>query len=195
MLKHKIVIGISGASGAIYAQSLLNVLSELSNQIEVVSMVMSNNAKTVWETELKNKNYGSYPFKIFEQTDFNAPFASGSAQYDTMIIIPCSMGVLSRIANGISNDLLTRSADVILKERKKLILVIRESPYNLIHIKNLETITLAGGIICPASPSFYSNPTTIQDLVLTIVHRVLQLANIPITNSFKWGENNKAESF
>ena len=107
-------------------------------------------------------------------------------QYETMIIIPCSMGTLGRIASGLSNDLITRAADVVLKERRKLICVVRETPYNLIHIRNMETITLAGGIICPATPSFYSRPQTIDEVISTVVDRVLDLAGIP-NQSFRWG--------
>ncbi|MGK2864608.1 MAG: UbiX family flavin prenyltransferase, partial [Chitinophagaceae bacterium] len=117
----------------------------------------------------------------------NAPFASGSGQYDTMIIIPCSMGTLGRIANGISNDLITRAADVVLKERRKLICVVRDTPYNLVHIRNMETVTLAGGIICPATPSFYSKPKTIEEVAATVVDRVLDLAGFDIS-TFRWGK-------
>jgi 4-hydroxy-3-polyprenylbenzoate decarboxylase len=104
-----------------------------------------------------------------------------------MIIIPCSMGTLGRIAAGISNDLITRAADVILKEKRKLICVVRETPYNLIHIRNMETVTLAGGIICPATPSFYSNPTTLEEVADTVVDRVLDLAGYDIS-TFRWGQ-------
>jgi 4-hydroxy-3-polyprenylbenzoate decarboxylase len=148
---------------------------------------MSKNAKDVWETELGNQSYTNYPFSFYEKQDFYAPFASGSAQYNTMIVVPCSMGTMGRIAAGISDDLLTRAADVILKERRKLILVARETPYNLIHIKNMETITLAGGIICPATPSFYSKPTTIEEVAATVVDRVLDLAGIDL-KSYRWGK-------
>jgi len=106
-----------------------------------------------------------------------------------MIIVPCSMGMMGRIANSISDDLTTRSADVILKERRKLILVPRETPYNLIHIKNMEILTLSGGIICPATPSFYSKPKTFEELAATVIDRVLQLANFNI-ETYNWGENN-----
>ena len=116
-----------------------------------------------------------------------APFASGSGQYDIMIIVPCSMGTLGRIAGGISNDLITRAADVILKERRKLIAVVRDTPYNLIHIRNMETVTLAGGIICPATPSFYSKPTTLEDVAATVVDRVIDLAGLTI-NTYRWGK-------
>lgn len=118
--------------------------------------------------------------------DFSAPFASGSGQFGTMIIIPCSMGTLGRIAAGMSNDLITRAADVMLKERRKLICVIRDTPYNLIHIRNMETLTLAGGIICPASPSYYSMPKTIDQVAATVADRVLDLAGINIS-TFRWG--------
>lgn len=186
--KHKIVIGISGASGAIYAKLLLDELNKLSTQIEAVGIVMSDNAKYVWETELGNKDYQNYPFTFYSKNDFEAPFASGSAKYNTMIVAPCSMGTLSRIAHGTSNDLLTRAADVILKERRKLILVCRESPLNLIHIENMRQLTLAGGIICPAVPSFYSNPQTIEEAVMTVINRVIDLIGLE-KKSYSWGEN------
>lgn len=185
----KIAVAITGASGSIYAQLLLEKLKQMQTQLQEVSVVMSNNAKYVWQTELNNDNYKHFPFRYFEKTDFTAPFASGSAQYDALIIIPCSMGTLGRIAGGISNDLVTRGADVMLKERRKLILVLRETPYNLVHIRNMETVTLAGGIICPATPSFYSKPQTIEEAVLTVVDRVIDLAGIK-NNSYRWGANN-----
>src|SRR5215471_12193718 len=130
----KIVVAITGASGSIYAKLLLDKLSALQQQWNELSLVMSDNAKDVWQTELKKDSYKNYPFKTYSRSDFTAPFASGSGQYDTMLIIPCSMGTLGRIAAGISNDLVSRAADVILKERRKLICVIRDTPYNLIHI-------------------------------------------------------------
>ncbi len=182
----KIVVAVTGASGSVYASVLLTKLSQLKAHCSDISVILTENAKKVWETELKNKAYGDFDVKYFTQQDFNAPFASGSGQYNTMIIIPCSMGTLGRIATGISNDLITRSADVILKERRKLICVVRDTPYNLIHIRNMETVTLAGGIICPATPSFYSNPTTIEEVAATVVDRVIDLAGLPV-NTFRWG--------
>jgi 4-hydroxy-3-polyprenylbenzoate decarboxylase len=182
----KIVIAITGASGSIYARLLLDKLIQLKTQWYDVGVVMTENAKEVWKTELENDSYKEYPVRFFSQQDFFAPFASGSGQYDTMIIIPCSMGTLGRIANGISSDLITRSADVILKERRKMICVVRDTPYNLIHIRNMETITLAGGIICPATPSFYSKPSTIEEVATTVVDRVLDLAGFDIS-TFRWG--------
>lgn len=148
---------------------------------------MSDNAKIVWQHELNNENFNDFPFTFYHKNDFNAPFASGSAKYDTMIVIPCSMGTLGRIANGISNDLLTRAADVILKERRKLVLVARETPYNLIHINNMKAVTETGGIICPATPSFYSQPTTIEAVAKTVVDRVIDLIGLD-SKSYRWGE-------
>ena len=185
--KHKIIIAVTGASGAIYAKVLFDKLTQLNNQIEKVGIIMSNNAKFVWKQELNNKDYTNYPFSFYDKLDFMAPFASGSANYETMIICPCSMGTMGRIANGISNDLTTRAADVILKERRKLIIVARETPLNLIHINNMRSITEAGGIICPATPSFYSNPKTFEELAATVTDRVLTLAKLE-HNSYSWNE-------
>jgi 4-hydroxy-3-polyprenylbenzoate decarboxylase len=186
--KHKIIVSITGASGSIYAKVLLDKLSQLSEQIDQVGIVMSDNAKDVWKHELGNEDYKNYSqFTFYDKTNFYAPFASGSAKYETMIICPCSMGTMARIASGISNDLTTRAADVILKERRKLILMIRDTPYSLIHINNMQTITQAGGIICPASPSFYSNPKTFNELAATVVDRVLDLAGLNIS-SYRWAE-------
>jgi len=186
-MKHKIVVAITGASGSVYAKILLDKLVAASSQIEEVGVVMSNNAKVVWATELGEPSYEKYPFRFFEKQDFNAPFASGSAKFNTMIVVPCSMGTLGRIAAGVSDDLITRAADVVLKERRKLILLVRETPYNLIHIKNMETVTLAGGIICPCSPSFYSQPQSIEAAAATVVDRALDLAGIDIS-SYRWGK-------
>jgi len=184
----KIVIAITGASGSLYASILIGKLLSIRSQWDTVSVVMSKNARTVWETELDNQDYRGLPLDVFETDDFNAPFASGSARFDTMIVIPCSMGTLGRIAAGISSDLITRAADVILKERRKLICVVRDTPYNLIHIRNMEIITQAGGIICPASPSFYSKPATIEALAATVVDRVIDLAGLDM-KSFRWGKD------
>jgi 4-hydroxy-3-polyprenylbenzoate decarboxylase len=183
----KIVIAITGASGSIYAKLMLDKLGSARDQWNELAVVMTGNAKEVWKTELGNESWKEFPVRFFDPTDFTAPFASGSARYDTMVIIPCSMGVLSRIASGISNDLITRAADVILKERRKLICVVRDTPYNLIHIRNMETVTLSGGIICPASPSFYSKPETIDQLASTVVDRALDLAGFDI-KTFRWGK-------
>lgn len=188
-MKQKIVVAITGASGAIYASILLEKLKALTQQIEEIGIVMSDNAKAVWKFELGNEDYEKMSFKIYNKDDFFAPFASGSAKYNTMIICPCSMGTLGRVASGISNDLTTRAADVILKERRKLILVTRDSPLSLIHINNMKTITEAGGIICPASPSFYNKPTTPEEIASTVINRVIDLCGLE-NDSYRWGGEN-----
>ena len=184
--KRKIIIAVTGASGAIYASILLKKLAQLVEQIEEVGVVFSSNAREIWKYELDEEYLAELPFRLYSKNDFHAPFASGSADFDTMIICPCSMGTLGRIAHGISDDLITRAADVILKERRKLILVPRETPFSLIHIENMKTLTLAGGIICPAIPSFYSNPSTLEAAVETVVDRILKLAGFDF-NAYKWG--------
>ncbi len=184
----KIVVAATGASGSIYFKLLLDKLQTLHEQWDEVAVVMSDNAVDVWQTELGNNDHHKYPFTFFTKNDFSAPFASGSGRFDTMIIVPCSMGTLGRIASGISNDLISRAADVVLKERRKLILVVRDTPYNLVHIRNMETVTLAGGIICPATPSFYSRPTTIEAVAETVVDRVIDLAGLDI-DTFRWGKD------
>lgn len=181
----RLIVAITGASGSIYAKVLLDKLSQMSNQIEKVGVIMSKNAKEVWEYELGNTDYTSYNFDYYDKGNFYAPFASGSAQYTHMIIVPCSMGTLARIAQGTSNDLITRAADVILKERRKLILVSRETPLSLIHINNMKTVTEAGGIVLPASPSFYSKPNTFEELAATVVDRAIDLTDLQ-HDSFRW---------
>lgn len=187
IIMRKILVAVSGASGSVYASLLMKRMLAVRDQWTEVSVIMTTNAKEVWKTELDNDNWQDYPFRYFGTMDFSAPFASGSGQYDTMIIVPCSMGTLGRIASGISNDLITRAADVILKERRKLICVVRDTPYNLIHIRNMETVTLAGGVICPATPSFYSRPKTIEEAAATVVDRVLDLAGLRI-DTYRWGK-------
>lgn len=186
-IKHKIVVAITGASGAIYAKVLLQKLQVLHEQIEAVGIIMSDNAKDVWKFELGNSDYEQLPFTVYNKTDFYAPFASGSAKYNCMIVCPCSMGTLARIASGISNDLVTRAADVILKERRKLILISRDTPLSLIHINNMKTITEAGGIICPASPSFYSQPKDFDALAATVIDRALDLCGLD-QSTYRWGD-------
>jgi len=185
--KKKIVIAVTGASGSVYAKVLFDRLTQLGDQVSDIGVVMSDNAETVWELELGSTNYKDYPFTFYKTNDFFAPFASGSAGYECLIVCPCSMGAIGRIANGMSNDLVSRAADVILKERRKLILVARETPYNLIHLQNMKMITEAGGIICPASPSFYSLPKNFEELAATVVDRVLHLAGFSL-KSYRWGE-------
>lgn len=186
-MKKRIAIAVSGASGAIYAKVLFDRLMQLGDQLDEVGVVMSKNAKDVWQYELGNTDYEKLPFRFFDKHDFMAPFASGSSSYSALIAIPCSMGTLGRIAAGVSDDLVTRAADVMLKERRKLLLVVRDTPYNLIHINNMKTVTEAGGIICPASPSFYSRPQTFEALAATVVDRVIDLAGLK-QETYRWNE-------
>jgi len=183
----KIIVAIGGSSGSIYAKILLDRLKIIVNQTQAVGVVMSDNAIYNWELEIGPWSKDEYPFTFYNKMDFMAPFASGSAKYEVMLVCPCSMGLLGRIAAGISTDLTTRAADVILKERRKLILVTREMPLSLIHIQNMETVTLAGGIICPATPSFYGQPMTIEEVAGTVIDRVLDLSGLE-WHSFRWGE-------
>lgn len=188
-MKKRVLIAITGASGSVYPAQMINKLLQLKDQWEALSVVATDNAMEVWKVEMQTPFIKREEVQYYHKNDFSAPFASGSGQYDTMIIAPCSMGTLGRIAGGVSNDLITRAADVILKERRKLICVVRETPYNLIHIRNMEAVTLAGGIICPATPSFYSVPKTIEELAATVTDRVLDLAGFDI-KSFRWGGKN-----
>lgn len=183
----KVAVAVTGASGSLYAKVLLDQLRQLGSQVSEVGLVWSDNARTVWKEEIGNESHADYPFRVFDRHDFMAPFASGSSSYEALIVCPCSMGTLARMAQGISNDLVTRAADVMLKERRRLICVVRETPYNLVHLRNMTALTEAGGIICPASPSFYSRPQTLEDAALTVVHRVLQLAGLKV-DSYRWRE-------
>lgn len=185
MNTRKIVVAVTGASGSIYAQRLLAGLQRLPQDQLQVGVVLSKNAYDVWQWELGSQP--DIPYKVYGKDDFMAPFASGSARYTDMVIIPCSMGTLGRIAHGFSDDLITRAADVMLKERRRLICVVRDTPLSLIHIENMRTVTLAGGIILPAAPSFYSRPTDFAALADTVVHRVLDLMGLS-ADTYRWGE-------
>src|SRR5450759_3186153 len=184
----KIILAITGASGSIYALKLLEKLQQLKSPPEEIAVIFSDTAREIWEAETGQKYSAVFPAKEYNNKTFYAPFASGSSQYDTMIICPASMGTTGRIANGTSDDLIARTADVMLKERRKLIIVPRDTPYNLIHLDNMKKLTLAGAIICPASPSFYSNPKTIDELVMTVVDRIIDLAGFD-SNGFRWMKN------
>ncbi len=184
--KLKLIVGVTGASGAIYAKVLFDTLMHCNEQIEDVAVLFSDNAKGVWKYELGNSDFEKLPFTFYNKDDFYSPVASGSAGYVAMIICPCSMGTLGRIASGVSNDLMTRAADVMLKERHKLVLVARETPLSLIHINNMKTVTEAGGIICPATPSFYSKPETMEQLAATVTNRALSHAGLRV-DGFRWG--------
>jgi 4-hydroxy-3-polyprenylbenzoate decarboxylase len=185
---HKIILAITGASGSIYAQKLLDLLRNLKDPPDEIAVIFSETAKEIWKYETGLKYRDVLPAKEYSNNDLFVPFASGSSDYEAMIVCPASMGILGRLANGTSEDLIARAADVMLKERRKLILVPRETPYNLIHIRNMETLTLAGAIICPATPSFYSKPKTIDDLVMTVVERVISLAGFN-AGIYRWMDN------
>jgi 4-hydroxy-3-polyprenylbenzoate decarboxylase len=184
--RDKIVLAIGGSSGSIYAKRLLD---KLNTQNIEIAVTISKNGWINFEQEVEGFNPEVYEnVKMYEPNDFFAPFASGSSSFNKMIVCPCSMGLLGRIATGVSNDLITRAADVMLKERRKLVIVPRETPLNLIHIRNMETLTLAGAIICPATPSFYHQPSTIEQLVDTVVDRVLDLCGLSDKNTKRWQE-------
>ncbi len=185
----KIIVAVTGASGAIYAKRLFEKLCEADPLPGEIAVIFSGTALKIWEHELGSKPVLKSPAKEYPNNSFFTPFASGSSDYRAMIICPASMGTLGRIAGGISDDLIARAADVILKERRRLIIVPREAPYNLIHIRNMETLTLAGAIICPASPSFYSKPSGLNELADTVVCRVLKLAGFNVPGPV-WMEEN-----
>ena len=179
----KIIVAVTGASGAIYARQTLEKLAAC-DCVESIALIPSLTAmKTV---AFEGETLPSHPkITVFDNSDLFAPAASGSARYDAMIVIPCSVGTLGRIAAGIGQTLIERAADVMLKERRKLILTVRETPCSLIHLRNMAAVTEAGGIIAPASPSFYSRPANIEELAATVVERVLLLAGVDIPH-FRW---------
>ncbi len=187
MKTKKVIVAIGGASGSIYAKILLDKLLTLENQWEKIGCVLSDNAIVNWELEIGPWEKVNYPFTFYDKKDFMAPFASGSAKYDTMIVVPCSMGLIGRINAGISDDLITRAADVIIKERRKLILVPRETPLSTIHLRNMLSLSEAGVIICPAIPSFYFNSSTQEEIVTTVIDRILDLAGFEIQTK-RWSE-------
>jgi 4-hydroxy-3-polyprenylbenzoate decarboxylase len=181
----KLVVGISGATGAPYAKRLLDFLAAHGEAHGVsVDLVFTPTGKQVWKQELGAEP--RYPFPVWKDQDFTAPFASGSALYDAMVVVPCSAGALSRIAYGMSVDLLGRAADVMLKEKRRLVLVLRETPISLVHARATVQAVEAGAIVLPASPSFYSGPRTIDALVDTVVARVLDKLGLPNELMKRW---------
>jgi 4-hydroxy-3-polyprenylbenzoate decarboxylase len=181
----KIIVAITGASGALYAQRLLDNLDPRSHDIHVV---ITSYGQAVIAQELPGGLRLPAGAKAHKVKSMNAPFASGSNAFDAMVVIPCSMGTLGRIAHGTSEDLLLRAADVMLKERRKLILVPRETPLNLVHVKNFELLLQAGATILPANPCFYTRPTTIEQVVDTVVARVLDHLGVPQKLMPRWQE-------
>ena len=176
----KIVVGVTGASGAIYAKTLFAKLNDIANQLDEVAVIFSHTAKIVWKQEMEDDFKNDYGFRLYESKDFFAPFASGSSDYDSMLIVPCSMGTLGRIASGLSNDLMTRAADVMLKENRRLVLMVRETPFNLIHVENMRKVILTGGKIFPAIPSFYSNSQSIDEIVENLILRLLDFSGFEV---------------
>ena len=185
MKGRKIIIAVTGASGSVYAVDLIKKIERFRSEFSEVAVVFSKTGIKVCEFETGEIPFFNEPFRQYRNKDMFAAPASGSAGYDTMIVIPCSMGTLSRISNGNAQTLIERSADVMLKERRRLILVTRETPLSLIHIKNMKAVTLAGGIILPASPSFYRKPKSIDDLVDSVTERVMSFI-ISDYKGFEW---------
>jgi 4-hydroxy-3-polyprenylbenzoate decarboxylase len=181
----KLVVAVSGASGAPYARRLLDFLAEHGPAHGVgVDVVFTTTGKQVWAQEIGGSP--RHPFPTWSNQDFTAPFASGSSQYDAMVVIPCSSGQLARIAYGLSVDLVGRAADVMLKEKRRLVLVLRETPISLVHARAITQVVEAGALVMPASPSFYSGPKTIDALVDTVVARVLDRLGLPNDLMTRW---------
>ena len=180
----KLVLAATGASGSIYLQRLLEQIDSAAHEIH---LVMSSHAKQVAKHELGSLKM---PKSIVQhaESDLNVPYVSGSARFDAMVIVPCSMATIGRIASGSSDSALLRAADVFLKERRKLILVPRETPWNLIHARNIVTLLEAGAIVLPAIPSFYSRPTSLIDLVDTVVWRILDQIGLPSPGAYRWAD-------
>ncbi|MBX6325442.1 MAG: UbiX family flavin prenyltransferase [Chthoniobacterales bacterium] len=186
----KLVIAATGASGSIYLQRLLQQIDCTENQVH---LVLSKYAREVARQELDGLEIPDAVSQHAE-SDMQAPFVSGSARFDAMVIVPCSMATLGRIATGSSENALLRAADVFLKERRKLILVPRETPWSLIHARNVVTLLEAGAIILPASPSFYSRPGSVAAVVDTVVSRILDQIGLPNPGAFRWGEKKERPS-
>ncbi len=181
----KLVVAISGASGAPYAKRLLDFLAGEGRAHGVaVDLVFTETGKQVWKHELGAEP--AYPFPVWKNRDFTAPFASGSAGYDGMVVVPCSAGALARIAYGVSMDLVGRAADVMLKERKRLVLCLRETPISLVHARAMVQVIEAGAFVMPASPSFYSGPRDLGELVDTVVARLLDRLGVPNDLMRRW---------
>jgi 4-hydroxy-3-polyprenylbenzoate decarboxylase len=180
----KLVIAATGASGSIYLQRLLDQIDPTAHEVH---LVMSGHAKQVAKQELGSIKVPK-GVALHSESDLKVPFVSGSAKFDAMVIAPCSMATLGRIASGSSDSALLRAADVFLKERRKLVLVPRETPWNLIHARNVTTLLEAGAVILPAIPSFYSRPTSVTDVVDTVVWRILDQIGLPSPRAYRWAE-------
>lgn len=185
----KILVAITGASGAVYAKRLLDalVLAQKSVTDLQVSICFSGNGKKVWQHELGDASTG--PFRQYDNGDFTCSFASGSALWHAVVAVPCSVGRVGRIASGMADDLISRAADVALKERRKLVLVVRETPLSLIHLENLLTVARAGAVVLPATPSFYTKPQSVLEVVDTVVDRILDQLGIARSLAPRWGQS------
>jgi len=190
---NKIVIGITGASGSIYAKALIDALVEARSSGKIaLAAVLSQTAPEVFRHEIGGdvrEWLASKDIPTFDGRDYRAPFASGSAGWNAMAIVPCSMSSVAKVAHGISDDLLTRAADVMLKERRKLVLVARETPLSMIHLENMLAVTRAGAIVLPAVPSFYGRPTTIDEVVATVIARILDHLEVRNDRTRRWGKD------
>lgn len=180
----RLVVGISGASGSPYARRLLDWLADNRSSIRT-ELIFTKTGRLVWQHEI-GTDPKAYDFPIHSPMDMAAPMASGSAGFDAMAIVPCSAGCMARIAHGISADLVGRAADVMLKERKPLVLCVRETPFSLIQVRNMEQLLLAGARVMPASPNFYSDPQSVGDLVDSVVGRVLDQLGIENAVRHRW---------
>lgn len=178
----KLVIAATGASGTIYLQRLLEQIDCAANEVH---LIMSGHAKQVATQEVDELRIPASVSK-HPENDLNVPYVSGSARFDAMVIVPCSMSTLGRIASGSGETALLRTADVFLKERRKLIIVPRETPWKLIHAPNVVTVLEAGAVVLPAIPSFYSRPQSVTEVVDTVVWRILDQLGLPNPRVYRW---------
>ena len=181
----KVIVAITGASGAIYARQVLEILLN-DKAVDRIALILSHHAPDVIKAEgitLPNDERITY----YDNENMWASLASGSARWDTMIIVPASMGCVARVAAGVSRTLIERAADVMLKERRRLVVAVREAPYSLIHLRNMTTLTEAGAIVIPASPSFYFRPQSIEELCYNLSERIIEAAGIEVKHK-EWGE-------
>ena len=181
----KIIVAITAASGAIYARQLLELLVE-SCEVERIAVIYSSNARAVVAHEGVTMPQ-SAKIVEYDNDDMFASVASGSARWEAMVVVPSSVGTIGRVASGVSQTLIERAADVMLKERRRLIFVVRETPYSLIHLRNMTTLTEAGAVILPATPSFYSQPQTIEEVCRTVTERVVAMLGLE-SHRYEWGE-------
>lgn len=184
-MRRKIVVAVTGASGAIYARLTVEAILKCS-EVEEVALILSDNGRAVMEYEGEQIALSDPRITLYDNSDMFAPVASGSAGYDSMVVVPCSVGTLGRVAAGVSADLIGRAADVMLKERRPLLMVLRETPLSTIHLHNLTTLSQCGAVILPASPSFYAAPATIEQLCMSVVERIIMQLNLTSPH-FSWG--------